>query len=133
MKTIVQKIHLFGDLESDIMEILWKRESGSVREVLSELSKKRVVAYTTAMTVMSRLHEKGLLVRFANDAGGYTYAPKERRERFLASASREFIESIIKEFGPVAVAQFMDIMRESDKKQKDEWRRELAKIKTDNS
>jgi len=133
MKTIVQKIHLFGDLEGDIMEILWKRESGSVREVLSELSKKRVVAYTTAMTVMSRLHEKGLLVRFANDAGGYTYAPKERKERFLASASREFIQSIIKEFGPVAVAQFMDIMRDSDKKQKDELRRELAKIKTGNS
>ena len=81
------------------------------------------------MTVMSRLHEKGLLVRFANDTGGYTYAPKERKERFLASASREFIQSI----GPVAVAQFMDIMRDSDKKQKDELRRELAKIKTGNS
>lgn len=133
MKTIAQKIHLFGDLEGEIMDILWKRGSGSVREVLLELSKKRACAYTTVMTVMSRLHEKGFLSRFANESGGYTYAPREKKERFLAAASRTLIQSIIKEFGPVAVAQFMDIMKEGDKKQKDEWRRALVKVKSGKS
>lgn len=121
----MQKFHLFGDLEGDVMEVIWKKRRASVREVLLELSKKRAAAYTTVMTVMSRLHDKGLLQRSLTKDGSYIYEPKEPKERFLASASRTLIERVIKECGPVAVAQFMDILEKSDAKQKDKWRRAL--------
>ncbi len=124
----MQNFHFFGDLEGDVMEIIWKRGNGSVRDVLSELSKKRAAAYTTVMTVMSRLHDKGVLDRSLSKDGSYTYAPKEPKDRFLASASRALIERLIKECGPVAVAQFMDILSKSDAKQKDKWRRALQDI-----
>jgi predicted transcriptional regulator len=54
---------LLGDLELAIMREAWGRETVTVRDVLEALNRKRKLplAYTTVMTVMSRLAEKGLL------------------------------------------------------------------------
>ncbi len=60
-----------GSLEKEIMEILWKLKTASVRSVLNQLCKKREVAYTTIMTTMSRLHAKGVLKRQQDASGAY--------------------------------------------------------------
>ena len=52
---------ILGDLEADIMEVVWSKTTITVREVFGELKKTREIAYTTVMTVMTRLAEKGLL------------------------------------------------------------------------
>ena len=46
---------LLGELEAAIMDILWARGQATVREVLDELSSTRSLAYTTVLTIMSRL------------------------------------------------------------------------------
>ena len=54
-----------GDLESDIMERVWRLESDgpvSVRAVWQDLYPTRPVMYTTVMNTMTRLAKKGLLV-----------------------------------------------------------------------
>ena len=53
------------ELEAAIMDIVWtKRLSGfAVSEVVAVLEKQRDIAYTTVMTTLARLHEKGLLAR----------------------------------------------------------------------
>lgn len=60
-----------GALEARIMRSIWDRETTvTVRDVYEELLKERRIAYTTCMTVMGNLVEKGLLVQ---DRSGTAY------------------------------------------------------------
>ena len=53
------KIEL-GPLELTIMHLMWERKTLTVREVHTELKKKRKIAITTVSTTMNRLYKKGL-------------------------------------------------------------------------
>lgn len=117
-----------GSLEKEIMEIIWKAKTASVRFVLNQMSKKRVVAYTTVMTTMSRLYAKGILKRHQDASGAYIYTPTEDKPTFLARVSGNMINSLLNNYGDVAVAQFIDILENSNYNTA-EWRRKLKKIK----
>lgn len=118
---------LLGDLEAEIMERIWELEKASVRQVLNLIGEKRSVAYTTVMTVMSRLYNKGILKRRVDESGAYIYSPCKRKDVFLAEASKRAVNSLIKDFGEVAVAQFFDAVESSDFKDLKKWRRKLKK------
>ena len=55
----------------------------AVREVLEDLRRDRMLAYTTVMTVMDNLHRKGVLTR-EKDGRAYVYRPAVTREQFTA-------------------------------------------------
>lgn len=120
---------LFGELESEIMEILWEKNNVSVRDVLEILEKKRKIAYTTVMTVMSRLHDKGLLARELDQSGAYIYKPSLDKKTYLENTSKKAITSLIQKFGDVAVTQFIDLIGEGNIKNMKEWKKKLKKIK----
>ncbi|RJQ31100.1 MAG: BlaI/MecI/CopY family transcriptional regulator [Actinobacteria bacterium] len=64
-----------GKLEADIMSVIWKYNRGmTVREVYEDLRQGRSIAYTTIMTVMNNLSEKGLLNQ-DKAATAYIYTP----------------------------------------------------------
>src|SRR3989339_2276538 len=117
-----ENVKALGELESEIMEIVWKQEQSSVRAVLLELEKVRKIAYTTVMTVMSRLHDKGVLKRKMDKSGAFLYLPVKDKKSFLAQASEKIIKNFLKEYGDAAVAQFMDIIATTDAKQSVEWK-----------
>ena len=118
-----------GSLESDIMEIIWKEPRSSVRLVFDILKKKRDIAYTTVMTIMSRLHAKGILHRRTHENGSYIYTPTQSKEKFLDKISEHVIKNLIKNCGEVAVARFIDIVEAGNFKQSTQWRKRLKKIK----
>lgn len=122
---VKENIKILGELESEIMEIMWAREQASVRFVLSELEKKRKIAYTTVMTVMTRLYDKGILNREMEKSGAFVYISVKDKKSFLASASEKIIKNFLKEYGDVAVAQFVDIIETYDAKQSAEWKNKL--------
>ncbi|GAA4905628.1 putative transcriptional regulator [Nonomuraea thailandensis] len=78
-----------GELESTIMERMWAiRRPASVRDVLEHLEQGRTIAYTTVMTVMDKLHTKGLLKR--KSAGrAYIYETVSSKEAYTADVMRE--------------------------------------------
>src|ERR1700693_4682663 len=49
--------------ELEILQVLWDRESPSVRDVHEELAKTKDVGYTTTLKLMQIMHEKGLVKR----------------------------------------------------------------------
>lgn len=118
-----------GELEAEIMEAVWNLESASVRQILNRLKKKRDIAYTTVMTVMGRLCDKLILKRKFNGDGAYVYTAVQAKSNFLAAASKRAISGLLKEFGEVAVAQFVDAVESSSLKNLEEWREKLKKIK----
>lgn len=97
---------VLGELESDVMEIVWQsKEPISVRTVTQSLQKNRQIAYTTVMTIMGRLVEKGLLKR-KESGKAYIYQPAYSKEKFLSRVSRQIIKNFIASFGEAAVAHF---------------------------
>jgi predicted transcriptional regulator len=50
-------------LELDIMKAVWKHAPVTVRGVQAEIRPVRNLAYTTVMTILDRLHQKGFLTR----------------------------------------------------------------------
>src|SRR6266571_3392394 len=102
-----------GGLQAEIMELIWARHPVTVRDVTAELTKARPIAYTTVMTVMSRLADKGLL-RQQRDQKSYLYEPAMSREEFLASVSRDIVRDLLRDFGQVVVSQFVSEIERQD-------------------
>jgi len=94
-----------GPLETVVMERLWKRQQATVRDVVDDLARSRSLAYTTVMTIMTRLHAKGLLTR-DRDGKTYVYRPAFSRDEHRARLSRDLVRGLVDEFGDVALAQF---------------------------
>jgi predicted transcriptional regulator len=84
------------ELEAAIMNVVWSKRmvSFAVGDVLAVLEKQREIAYTTVMTTVVRLHEKGLLKR-ERDGRRYLYSPKVTREEFLASTARTVLDGAV--------------------------------------
>jgi predicted transcriptional regulator len=81
-----------GELESAIMDVLWRAEEpAKVRDVLDVLAGRKL-AYTTVMTVLDNLFRKGW-VRRELDGKAYRYQPMLSREEAAARALREVLES----------------------------------------
>jgi predicted transcriptional regulator len=94
-----------GPLETAVMERLWKRRQATVRDIVDDLARSRSLAYTTVMTIMTRLHGKGLLTR-DRDGKTYVYRPAFSRDEHRARLSQDLVRGLVDEFGDVALAQF---------------------------
>ena len=77
-----------GALEKDILAVLWGRGHSTVREVLDHLAGEH--AYTTVMTVLDRLHKKGVLSR-QKDGQAWRYHPVASREETLGEKMAELL------------------------------------------
>lgn len=97
----------FGPLEGEVMAVVWAAaEPVSVREVVDALNRGRrePLAYTTVMTVMSRLAEKHRLTR--RKAGrGYLY------EASAADAAGIAVKDVLRDHGDAAIAHFVEEVR----------------------
>jgi BlaI family transcriptional regulator, penicillinase repressor len=82
-----------GAQELAIMKIVWRLEDASVREVYETLRKRRSVAYTTVMTMMSTLETKGYLKKRA-DGRAFRYRPARPEGRVITSLVREFVDRV---------------------------------------
>lgn len=95
-----------GELELAIMEHIWAHGGEvDVPHIHSCLRRDRDLAYTTVMTVMTRLHEKGLLER-SEEKRPYRYRPALSREDYSAGLMLDVLE----EFGdrPAVLARFVE-------------------------
>ncbi len=105
---------LLGELEVEIMEHMWQLGEATVRDVATLLRAKRPVAYTTVMTVMSHLNDKGLLSRASLDKKTHLYSVALTREEFLARASRQMVEAMLEDFGDLALATFLEVVDQAE-------------------
>lgn len=95
------------------MDRLWRRREATVRDIVDDLARSRSLAYTTVMTIMTRLHEKGLLAR-EREGKTYVYRPAFSRDEHRARLSRGLVRGLVDEFGDVALAQFAEELSSVD-------------------
>ncbi len=104
---------VLGPLEADIMEVVWAREEVTVRDVHKALSGQREIAYTTVMTTLGRLADKGLLRRIESQPA-HSYLPLVSREQYAASTVHSVVDWLVSHFPDPAVAYFVDRVEKED-------------------
>lgn len=102
-----------GPLEANIIGAVWNSDKKPlrVRDIYEKLKQKKDIAYTTVMSTMDRLYEKGLLDRRIEKGKGglfYVYWPKFEEQSFKKSAVREVISSLIENFGEIVTSYLVE-------------------------
>ncbi len=103
------------ELESEVMEEMWRLGRATVRELMQAVNSRsrRERAYTTYMTIMSRLDGKGLLAR---ERAGKTdvYWPRMDRETYLEQRAEAEVQQLVDDYGELALVHFARAMRTLD-------------------
>jgi BlaI family transcriptional regulator, penicillinase repressor len=104
-------VRRLGELEAAAMDALWDRESPvTVRDVLDMLAE-RQLAYTTVMTVMNNLFEKGMLTR-SMVGRAWVYLPAMTRGEYTSQVMRDALLSTKDQSS--ALAHFVDAMTDEE-------------------
>src|SRR5437764_14650347 len=83
LKIPVTRERRLGPLETSLLNIIWKLESGAtVRELLA--GSHIEAAYTTVMTTLDRLYKKGILDRAA-EGRAFRYRARQSEQEFKAN------------------------------------------------
>jgi predicted transcriptional regulator len=101
---------VLGELEAEVMEHVWKSGEVSVRDVYETVGKRRDLAYTTVMTVMSRLAGKDLLRRRAAGGQAWLYSPTTTRDEFTTKAIGTVLAGLLSDFGNPSLSQFVELI-----------------------
>jgi len=84
---------LLTDQELAIMKVIWSRGSATVRDVYEELLRHRKIAYTTVMTMMGVLEQKGRLDKVLR-ARAYVYSPTEPQSQIVGNMVQDFVKRV---------------------------------------
>jgi predicted transcriptional regulator len=113
------------ELEAEIMEEIWRHEGETtVKLVMDALNRKAKPprAYTTYMTVMRRLDDKGLLTRKRSGRSD-SYTPALSREEYQERRAGAEVRGLVDQFGDVALAHFARSLSSLDPAQQRRLRR----------
>jgi len=75
------------------MKVVWKLESATVRDVYERLRTRRSVAYTTVLTMMKILEQKGYVKKTRADKA-FVYRAARPRAQVIAGMVREFVDRV---------------------------------------
>ena len=81
------------DAELEIMHVVWELGGGTVRQVHERLNRQRSLAYTTVMTMMNILEEKGHLSR-SKEGRAYRYTPTDSKNQVISGMVDEFVSRV---------------------------------------
>jgi predicted transcriptional regulator len=116
------------ELEEEVMQEIWRHDEISVREVTETVNHRthRDRAYTTYMTIMGRLERKGLLARRRTGKTDL-YRARYTRDDYADLRAGAAIDSIVDQFGDIALAHIARQMGQLDR----EHRRTLERLARD--
>jgi BlaI family penicillinase repressor len=91
---MTDRLHELGSAELEVLKALWEIGPATVREVLNHLHDRgRKVAYTTVLTFLTRLEQKGFAASNKSDLA-YVYRARVSKERVSRSRLRSLVEQL---------------------------------------
>jgi BlaI family transcriptional regulator, penicillinase repressor len=79
--------------ELELMKLVWSRGQATVRDLYEALREERRVAYTTVMTMMNVLEDKGYLEKKSNGRA-HVYTPTKPRHQVVGAMVRDFVDRV---------------------------------------
>jgi len=104
------------------MKVVWHLGQAKVRDVYEALRTQRRIAYTTVMTMMKILEEKGHLKK-RQVGRAYLYRPAQPEQHLRRSMVREFVDRVFDGAAQPLVVQLVKDRRLTEKE-----RREIARL-----
>ncbi len=87
------KSRTLTEQELEIMKVVWELQTATVRDVYEVLLGRRKIAYTTVMTMMNILEEKGYLKKRAEDKA-HVYRPAQAKAKVIRAMVQEFVARV---------------------------------------
>jgi predicted transcriptional regulator len=87
------KSRTLTEQELEIMKVVWELQTATVRDVYEALLRRRKIAYTTVMTMMNILEEKGYLKKRAEDKA-HVYRPAQAKAKVIRAMVQEFVQRV---------------------------------------
>ena len=100
-----------GELE--VLKVLWDRGPSTVRDVMDVLNASRPRAYTSVMSLLNVMTDKGLLVRVPQGRA-FVYKPKTDRSRTLRRMVGDLVGRAFEGSATQLVAHLLDQTRPTD-------------------
>ncbi len=116
-----------GDTEMEILHHVWQLKSATVAQVQERILQERKVAYTTVMTIMKNLSDKGLLEKELN-GNTYVYRPAQSAGEVQQNLLRQFMNKVFKG-SPSALMQSLVKEEELSPEERKEIERMISKMK----
>ena len=110
--------------ELEILRVLWERGPRTVREVLEVLTSSRKRAYTSVMSLMNVMVEKGLLSR-APQGRAFVYNAKVTRRKTRSQILKDMLNRVFDGSANLMMAHLLDQAKPSKEELK-EIRRTIA-------
>lgn len=80
--------------EFEVMDVLWSKGKATVKEIQSALAPERKLAYTTVLTLLSRMKEKGY-VESQEKNFAYEFQPTVRREQIVRRKVGDLVNQVL--------------------------------------
>lgn len=106
---------VLGNLEAEMMHLLWQQPGQAVSEVEAQLRRKREIARTTVLTTLDRMYNKGYLTR-EKQGKAYVYSPRYSREDFDRVMAQEVLGALLGGIGEPVLSTFVELVGEDDGK-----------------
>lgn len=103
-----------GELQTQIMALLWRLQAGTVEEVRGALPSRYRGAYTTVQTVLNRLTDRGLLAR-ERSGQAFVYSPKISEAQYLSRTIRHTLAAATPEARQTALAQLISGLNDDER------------------
>jgi len=103
--------------ELAIMKVVWDLEAATVRDVYERLRARRDIAYTTVLTMMKILEQKGYVEKQRVDRA-FVYRAARPRQQVLGSMVREFVDRVFDGASRPMLLHLVKHTRLSDKERK---------------
>lgn len=97
---------LTGDLQIQVMPVLWRLERASVEQVREALPRRYRSAYNTVQTVLNRLADRGLLTR-EREGSTIIYSPRVSEADFVRRNVQSALDGASAEARQVVMAQLV--------------------------
>ena len=107
------------------MSVVWDRGETTVQDVKEALELNRPLAYTTVMTVLSRLVKKGLLERH-KEGKAYLYRPATSKEKLAGSMLRSVVQRLYDGATGRAIAHLLESEENVDEAELDRLERLIS-------
>ena len=81
------------DVELEIMQVVWDKGSATVRDVYETVNTRRKIAYTTVMTMMRVLEQKGHVDK-SDEERAYVYRPAKPKKQVIGAMVTDFLNRV---------------------------------------
>ena len=79
--------------ELEIMKVVWDLQTATVRDVYEALLRLRKIAYTTVMTMMNIMEDKGYLKKRVEDKA-HVYRPAQAKAEIMRAMLQDFVNRV---------------------------------------